>query len=52
MNQAAAVRKELHDFIDAMPDSYICALKLLFALLAGQFTPVIETDLSAEERQS
>ncbi|GHV83955.1 hypothetical protein AGMMS50212_12950 [Spirochaetia bacterium] len=49
MNQASSMRKELHAFIDTMPDSNIYALKPLFSIL-DESAYSIETDLTEEEK--
>ncbi|GHU43181.1 hypothetical protein FACS1894190_13380 [Spirochaetia bacterium] len=48
MNQATAIRKELHAFIDTMPDGNVYALKPLFTILS-ESAYSIETDLTDEE---
>jgi hypothetical protein len=45
-----AVRKELHDYIDALPERNLYALKPLLSVLVNERI-IIETDLSAEEKQ-
>jgi hypothetical protein len=45
---AAVLRKELHDYIEAMPERNLHALKPLLSVLAEP-PYVIETDLTAEE---
>ena len=45
---AAILRKELHDFIETMPERNLYALKPLMSVLSDPPYSV-ETDLSAEE---
>lgn len=45
-----AIRKEMHDYIDDLPDSKLEALKPVLAMLADE-SFVIETNLTEEERQ-
>jgi predicted dehydrogenase len=44
-----AVRKELHDYIDALPERNLYALKPLLSVLVNDRI-IIETDLTAEEK--
>ena len=46
----AVLRKELHTYIDALPDQSLPAIKPLLTFLANDYwKPVIETDLTSEE---
>ena len=45
---AGALKKELHEYIEAMPERSLYALKPLMLVLAGPLYDV-ETDLTAEE---
>jgi len=45
---AATLKKELHEYIDAMPECSLYALKPLMLVLARPLYTV-ETDLTAEE---
>jgi hypothetical protein len=45
---AIAIRKELHSFIDTMPERKLNALRPLFDVLVDDET-IIETDLTDEE---
>jgi hypothetical protein len=45
---AIAIRKELHGFIDALPERKLNALRPLFDVLVDDET-IIETDLTDEE---
>ena len=46
----AVLRKELHTYIDALPDQSLSAIKPLLTFLANDYwKPVIETDLTSEE---
>ena len=47
---ATVLRKELHTYIDALPDQSLPAIKPLLTFLAnGYWKPIIETDLTGEE---
>jgi hypothetical protein len=50
MTSATAVRKELHEYIDALPDRNLYALKPLLSVLVNDRI-IIETDLTAEEKK-
>ena len=45
----SAIRQEIHDYIDDIPDSKLEALKPLLALLLDDMA-IIETDLTEEEK--
>ena len=45
----SAIRKEIQDYIDIIPDSKLEALRPLLSVLADD-SVVIETDLTEEER--
>lgn len=45
---SVAVIQELHELLDTLPERSLYALKPLITLLSEE--PVIETDLTAEER--
>jgi hypothetical protein len=50
MIETAMLRKELHSFIDIMPEQNLSALRPLMVVLVGvEESPVIETDLTDEE---
>jgi hypothetical protein len=46
---ATAIRRELHDYIDALPERNLYALKPLLSALVNDRI-IIETDLTAEEQ--
>jgi hypothetical protein len=52
MTASAALKQELHAAIEAMPERNLAALRPLFTVLADpiDWTPIIETDLTAEEK--
>lgn len=45
----SAIRKEIQDYIDCIPDSKLEALKPLLSVLVND-TIILETDLTDEER--
>ena len=45
----SALKKEIQDYINVLPDSALMALKPLLTLLMSE-EPIIETDLTTEER--
>jgi hypothetical protein len=45
----SAIRKEMHEYISALPDSALLALRPLLALLTAE-EPIIETDLTEDEK--
>ena len=51
MTETTALREELHNFIDTMPERKLSALKPLLSILAGEDISevAIETDLTDEE---
>ena len=52
MIETAILRKELHSFIDIMPEQNLTALRPLMFVLAGAYDhPIIETDLTDEEHE-
>jgi hypothetical protein len=52
MIEATILRKELHSFIEIMPERNLSALRPLMAVLAGiDEAVVIETDLTDEEHK-
>ena len=46
----SALQKEIQDYISVLPDSALIALKPLLNLLISE-NPIVETDLTAEERE-
>lgn len=44
------IRKEVHSFIDILPDEKLAALKPILTLLVDNEPLIIETDLTDEER--
>jgi hypothetical protein len=49
MMNTAAIRQELHDYIDTLSDRNVFALKPLLSILAEP-SYILETDLTEEER--
>ena len=47
----SAIRQEILDYIDSIPDSKLEALKPILTLLANE-TVTIETDLTDEEKET
>ena len=45
----SAIKKEIQDYINVLPDSALLALKPLFALLVAEES-FIETNLTSEEK--
>jgi len=45
----SAIKKEVQDYINVLPDSALLALRPLLALLVAE-EPIVETDLTVEER--
>jgi hypothetical protein len=46
----SAIKKEIQDYVNILPDSALLALKPLLALLIAE-EPIIETDLTEEEKE-
>ena len=45
----SAIKKEIQDYIDVLPDRALLALKPILTLLIAE-EPIVETDLTEEEK--
>jgi len=50
MNTAAAVRRELKNYIDAIPEINLEIVRPMLSFLAGNEPLIIETNLTAKEK--
>ena len=47
----ATIRQEVHGFVDTLPETQLAAIKPLLEMLSVEWMPVVETNLTDEEKE-